>query len=189
MFLGETQVGEPHVAFQGLVMGTQVHAGTRGVKACLIGCCMHMWAGASRGHACPRGWRCVWGGAVSWVPWLKSRGPKLWAEGEPVPLRVAPKDYELGPTGLSSGLSPGPQQLMDREWLCGQGVPGIRGAPQKYLLDRGGDRMKGTRPRGMGENPPRKAGTRPKCLVTLCWPGGLEQLLSPFGASVFKSVE
>ena len=41
-FLGEPQVGESRVAFQGLVMGTQAYAGTRGVKAPPIGCCVHV---------------------------------------------------------------------------------------------------------------------------------------------------
>ena len=40
-----------------------------------------------------------------------------------------------------------------------------------------------------GKNPSRRAGTRPECPVTVCRPGGLKQLLSPFGASVFKSVK
>ena len=31
-FLGKPQVGEPHVAFQGLVIRTQVHAGAHGGK-------------------------------------------------------------------------------------------------------------------------------------------------------------
>lgn len=40
--------------------------------------------------------------------------------------------------------------------------------------------------------PCRRTSTRdpkPEFLVTLCWPGGLQQIVSPFGASVFKSVK
>ena len=76
MFLGEPQVGESHVAFQGLVMGTQAHAGTpdrmlcacvswsfpgphlpQGLKVCGCGSCVLNSLAQEWGtHALGRGW-------------------------------------------------------------------------------------------------------------------------------------
>ena len=41
-FLGEPQVGEPHVAFHGLVLGTQTHNWNLWGEGTPIRCCVHM---------------------------------------------------------------------------------------------------------------------------------------------------